>query len=452
MTDAGLRGIVYLADEPPFFEGEQRPNDATVLAYSGEIVWEIDQASPVEASARELFFKSGCIIRNENGWLINVEVGYGATLRQMQFNINTGQLSYYQQQLQKVVIFGAWSAFIEDKERPFEGRIKIASFDIRSTGTGPAMTKIFVSYSHADEEFCDMLQKHLAALKHQGLIETWHDRRINVGDEFENVIDRHLNDAHIILLLVSADFIASRYCYEVEMRRALERHRAGEARVIPVILRPCDWQDMPFGSLLAAPKDGKSVKTWPDIDEAFLDVVKQIKAVVGEQKPVSVAPTVPLTPAGIAARVVDRPRSGNLTIRKVFTESDKDDFLERCYVYIAAYFENSLAELEDRNPELSTRFRKIDENQFTAVVYRDGNAAARCKISVGGMFGHSITFAYGDHAGDSGFSESLSVEADDQHLYLRAMGMAYHMAQRKQNLTQEGGAELYWSLLIKPLQ
>ena len=314
------------------------------------------------------------------------------------------------------------------------------------------MTKIFVSYSHADEEFCGMLQKHLAALKHQGLIETWHDRRINAGDEFENVIDQHLNDAHIILLLVSADFIASRYCYEVEMRRALERHRAGETRVIPVILRPCDWQDMPFGSLLAAPKDGKPVKTWPDIDEAFLDVVKQIKAVVGEQKPVSVAPTVPLTPAGIAARVVDRPRSGNLTIRKVFTESDKDDFLERCYVYIAAYFENTLAELEDRNPELSTRFRKIDENQFTAVVYRDGNAAARCKISVGGMFGHSITFAYGDHAGDSGFSESLSVEADDQHLYLRAMGMAYHMAQRKQNLTQEGGAELYWSLLIKPLQ
>ena len=137
MTETGLRGIVYLADEPPFFEGEQRPNDATVLAYSGEIVWEIDQAGPVETSARELFSKSGCIIYNENGWLINVAVGYGATLRQMQFNINTGQLSYYQQQLQKVAIFGAWSAFLEDKERPFEGRIKIASFDIRSTGQDP---------------------------------------------------------------------------------------------------------------------------------------------------------------------------------------------------------------------------------------------------------------------------------------------------------------------------
>ena len=137
VKDAGLRGIVYLADEPPFFEGEQRPNDAVVLAYSGEIIWEIDPAGPMETRARELFDKSGCIICNETGWLINVGAGYGAMRRQMQFNINTGQLSLYQDQWQNVAIFGAWSAFLEDKERPFEGRIKIASFDIRSTGQAP---------------------------------------------------------------------------------------------------------------------------------------------------------------------------------------------------------------------------------------------------------------------------------------------------------------------------
>ena len=78
--------------------------------------------------------------------------------------------------------------------------------------------KIFLSYTHVDEQFCDMLQKHLAALKHQGLIETWHDRRIRAGDEFDNVIDRQLNEAQVILLLVSADFIASRYCYEIEIK------------------------------------------------------------------------------------------------------------------------------------------------------------------------------------------------------------------------------------------
>ena len=136
------------------------------------------------------------------------------------------------------------------------------------------MIKIFISYSHADEDLCAMLRKHLAALKHRGLIETWHDRMIKAGDEFENAIDQQMLEAQIILLLVSSDFIASRYCYEIEMKRALKRHSHNEARVVPVILRPCDWQDTPFGKLMAVPKDGRPVKAWPDLDEAFLDVVR----------------------------------------------------------------------------------------------------------------------------------------------------------------------------------
>lgn len=314
------------------------------------------------------------------------------------------------------------------------------------------MTEIFISYSHTDEDFCGMLQKHLTGLKHQGLIDTWHDRRINAGDEFENVIDQHLNEAQVILLLVSADFIASRYCYEVEMTRALERHQADEARVIPVILRPCDWKDMPFGKLLAVPQDGKPIKSWPDIDEAFLDVVKQIKTVLPKHNPTSMVLEVPPMPTGIGPQVVNRPRSGNLTVRKVFSEADKDDFLERSYAYIGAYFENSLTELENRNSELSTRCRKVNETQFTAVVYRGGRIASQCKISLGGTWGRSITFSYADQMGDNSMNESLSVDADDQHLFLRALGIAHHMPHKGQNLTQEGAAEHYWSLLMKPLQ
>ena len=296
-----------------------------------------------------------------------------------------------------------------------------------------------------------MLQKHLAALKHQGLIETWHDRRIRAGDEFDNVIDRQLNEAQVILLLVSADFIASRYCYEIEMARALERHRAGEARVIPVILRPCDWKETPFGKLMAAPKDGKPIKAWPDIDEAFLDVVQRIKEVLSDQRRAPVFSAIPV-PTPKESIIADRPRSGNLTIRKGFKEADKEDFLVSSYGYISAYFQNSLAELEERNPELSTRFRKTDETRFTAVIYRNGDAIGRCKISLGGMFGHSIGFSYNDQAADNSYNESLSVEADDQHLFLRPMGMASHMGQGDRKLTQEGAAELYWSLLIHRLQ
>lgn len=315
------------------------------------------------------------------------------------------------------------------------------------------MTKVFFSYSHKDEGLRDMLQTHLAGLQHKGLIETWHDRRIGAGDEFENAIDQNLNDADIILLLVSSDFIASRYCYEIEMTRAMERHEAREARVIPVILRPCDWHDLPFGKLMAAPRDGKAIKSWPDMDEAFLDVVRQIKAALPKPEVAQAQPA--STPrVATAAPVVQRPRSGNLSVRKSFSDADKETFLEEAFAYIAAFFENSLAELEARNDGLTTKFRRIDANRFTAVIYKDGSAVSRCKIALGGaMFREgSITYSANDRAGDNSWNESLSVETDDQHIYLKSMGMASHYGSQEKKLTHEGGAELYWAILIKPLQ
>ncbi len=145
------------------------------------------------------------------------------------------------------------------------------------------MSVLFFSYSHKDEALPDKLEVHLAMLKRQGVLETWHDRRIVAGDEFVGRIGEELERANIILLLVSPDFLASDYCYDIEMTRAMERHEAREARVIPVILRPCDWYGAPFGKLNAAPKDGKAVATWPDLDEAFLDVVRAIRKAAGAQ-------------------------------------------------------------------------------------------------------------------------------------------------------------------------
>ena len=126
------------------------------------------------------------------------------------------------------------------------------------------------------------LENHLAILKRQGVITGWHDRRIGAGEEWEGKIDAHLNSARVILLLISADFIASDYCYDVELKQAMERHEAGEARVIPVILRPVDWKGAPFGKLQALPKDAKPVTTWANRDEAFVDVARGIRAVVKE--------------------------------------------------------------------------------------------------------------------------------------------------------------------------
>jgi hypothetical protein len=137
--------------------------------------------------------------------------------------------------------------------------------------------EVFYSYSHKDETLRDELNKHLTLLKRQGTIRDWHDREITGGQEWSGQIDRHLNSAGIILLLVSSDFIASDYCWDVEVKRALERHDAGDAAVIPVILRAVDWHSAPFGKLQAFPKDGKPVTSWANQDEAFTDIAKGIR-------------------------------------------------------------------------------------------------------------------------------------------------------------------------------
>jgi hypothetical protein len=136
---------------------------------------------------------------------------------------------------------------------------------------------VFVSYSHADEELRRELGKHLSVLERQGIIASWHDRMIGAGTEWEGAIDSHLNDARVILLLVSADFIHSQYCYDVEMKRALARHDERQALVIPVILRAVALKGTPFAKLQALPKDAKPVVTWADRDSAFVDITDGLR-------------------------------------------------------------------------------------------------------------------------------------------------------------------------------
>jgi TIR domain len=139
---------------------------------------------------------------------------------------------------------------------------------------------LFYSYSHKDEDLRRKLETHLAALRRSGLIAEWHDRKLEPGDAWKDEIDRHLMSADIMLLLVSADFIDSDYCWGEEMTKALARDAREEARVIPVILRYCRWQSTPLSRLQAVPKDAKPIKSWLDEDEAFDDVVAAIERAV----------------------------------------------------------------------------------------------------------------------------------------------------------------------------
>jgi len=142
------------------------------------------------------------------------------------------------------------------------------------------IVKLFYSYAHEDEEWRRALEKHLSLMKNQSLIEGWSDRDIQAGGEWEEKISNQLHEATIILLLISPDFMASAYCYSIEMKEAMKRQTTGEAVVIPIIIRPVDWQQAPFGKLQALPTNGKPVTSWSNKDEAFYDVARGIRRVV----------------------------------------------------------------------------------------------------------------------------------------------------------------------------
>ncbi len=322
------------------------------------------------------------------------------------------------------------------------------------------MPSLFFSYSHVDEALRDQLEVHLSGLKRQGLLSSWHDRRITAGTEVDNAISENLDAADVILLLVSPNFINSDYCYEREMKRAMERHQKREARVIPVILRPCHWHELMFGKLLAAPKDGKAITTWTNIDEAFVDVVQAIKGALKDlgqtgQEDEPLWKSASAVPGWVGASEGSRPgsRSSNLRIKKQFTDLDLDRFRQDGFEFIAKFFENTMKELVNRNPSLDQRFQRVDAHHFTATVYRNGERVCKGSASIsGGIMGRDgIEYVMDDNPRHGGMNEAVYAKADDQALYFEALGMQ-SSGRDHEKLTAQGAAELFWDLFIQPLQ
>ncbi len=169
---------------------------------------------------------------------------------------------------------------------------RIKKQEIAETKAEFKSLEVFISYSHRDEALREELGKHLSALRRENVIGFWHDRMISAGAEWRGEIDRHLEQAGIILLLVSPDFIASDYCYGIETKRALARHAAGEAVVIPIVLRPVDWLKTPLAELQSLPRDNRAVESshWKNRDEAFVEVARGIRQAVEQLMRPSAAP------------------------------------------------------------------------------------------------------------------------------------------------------------------
>jgi hypothetical protein len=298
------------------------------------------------------------------------------------------------------------------------------------------------------------------------------------------VIDANLEASDVILLLVSPEFLASHYCFDIEMARAMEKYEARTARVIPIILRSCEWRESRLGKLLAAPKDGKPIDRWTNIDEAFLDVATSIRKAVVEVNakrssaiasppgraptaisamPSNSAPKQPNSLTGQASTAISSvssvvsPRSSNLRITKAFTDHDRDTFMRSAFELMVRFFKNSMDELVARNPDTKAEFTQIDAHRFQATIYREGKAVARSKVWFGNPHGsggsNSIFYSGGTYGPDNSYNESLSIGDDKQILFLRAtMQSPARYGISADKLSDEGAAEYYWAMFIEPLQ
>ena len=323
------------------------------------------------------------------------------------------------------------------------------------------MIKVFVSYSHQDEDTWKQLRNHLASMERKGIIKIWFDRKIIPGQPLDQEIKRNLAEAKIVLLLVSANFISSDYCHDVEMKYAMEQHEKGSLRVVPVIVSACDWKTTQFGNLLAVPTDGKPITSWENLNDALFDSVEQLKRVIEELKQKAHDNSSTLNDLSHRKRVALRPKvqtntpeleNDNLTIKEYFTEAEKDKFLSGAFDHISKYIETSLKKLESKYAFVTTNFRQIDADSFTATIYKNGTVESHCKVCHKIGYNKLITYSEHDQVNDDSYTDSLSVEQDGKDMYLQSLMGIMNTPHEVEKFTHNEAAKYYWSKFIKRLQ
>lgn len=230
--------------------------------------------------------------------------------------------------------------------------------------------KVFISYSHADDALVEKLHKHLAQLRRDGSISQWYDRQIGAGGRIDDSILQELNAADIFLACASPDWIASQYAYEREFERALERESLGEAIILPVILRPCDWKATPLQKFVALPKDGKAVTEFTNQDAAYLDITTNIRSL-------TTAPDqnadLEFKSSAMSRGVADPITSSRYRARRQFDKIDKMDFVNSAFLEIYRFFETSVSEIA-AVPNIECRLSNLRDDYFSCTVVNRGLA------------------------------------------------------------------------------
>jgi hypothetical protein len=312
-------------------------------------------------------------------------------------------------------------------------------------------TSAFISYSHSDEKALDRLHKHLAVLAREEELSTWHDRAILPGDKIEGKIAAELDECGLFIALVSPDYLASQYCYDKEFERAQVLAEAGQLRIVPIILEPCDWLSSPISQYKALPKDGLPISEWTNPNMAYLNIVTGLRAVL-DASPVPIADREPVET--LQSEILSPSAGRQVRLKRDFDVIDKADFADKAFEIFRAYFEGSCAEISQAGEDLKARFEVMNPTAFTcSVVNRAKVRGGEAHISVSNTkrrrhFGGDINYVFERYAETNTSNGSFGVEADDYNLYLTAGSLGYSR-DRDSKLSPEQAAERLWKEFVE---
>lgn len=304
--------------------------------------------------------------------------------------------------------------------------------------------RAFISYSHRDTAVLERLHVHLTTLRREQRIDAWYDRDILAGDDLDDEIARELEAADIFLLLVTPDFIASDYCVEIEMRRALERHEAKEARVVPIIAEPCDWRNVqPLRQLKALPRDGNPISEWANANNAYLDIAQELRRIVdthGAGKANEIAASQP-----VVRQAVPRYRA-----QRHFDEIDRSEFREASFDAMREYFERATAEINGIEG-LRGRFVSRDAASFGCTIVNRGLQHGTAHLTVHRRDAQhalgDIYYSFQEDAARNTANGGFNVASDEYELFLSPFMQMFHDGSEK--LTADQAAEQLWNELIQ---
>ena len=231
----------------------------------------------------------------------------------------------------------------------------------------------FISYSHNDDYYLDLLIKHLAQLKRDGQLQEWTDRAIEAGSSLDQEVDTNLHSADLFIALLSPDYLNSNYCYDIEFKKAQELHEVGQLRIIPVVIEDCDWINSPFSKLKALPKDGLAVSKWSNENTAMLDVIQNLRKVLSRGSQVG---------PSIASVIEPKSNSRAYKVQRDFDSIQKLEFVEDGHIEFCRLLEQNLSELSSLEG-IQAKIIKKDEKNFECILVNRNkiNTEATLKIT-----------------------------------------------------------------------